>query len=169
MWLRTQGGGGNTGKCSTWEGGHRVVGAARWTGRIPAGSVSDALVSTLDFLPTIAHLAGVDLHSDRYYDGINLGPVLFDGATEAHDTLYHPNNCEGRDGDINTVRAKQYKAKVGEGFEKEWGGYDGRPGPGLTLSPSPTVVVSEQRWLRALALGPSRPRQPCSARQAFDL
>ena len=111
-WLRTQGGGGNTGKCSTWEGGHRVVGAARWPGKIPAGSVSDALTSTLDFLPTIANLAGVKLHTDRYYDGIDIGPVLFDGATEAHTTLFHPNNCEGKNGDIDTIRVRQYKAKV---------------------------------------------------------
>lgn len=69
----------------------------------------------------MARLAGVDLHTDRDYDGIDLAPVLFDGATTAHKTLYHPNNCEGIAGDIQTIRVEQYKAKVGNGRGKKVG------------------------------------------------
>ena len=55
-WLKKTGGG-NTGKASTWEGGHREVGVFRWLGHISAG-VSDVLGSTLDIVPTMTALAG---------------------------------------------------------------------------------------------------------------
>ena len=43
---------------TSWEGGHREVGVARWPGKIAAGVVSHALASTMDFAPTIVRLAG---------------------------------------------------------------------------------------------------------------
>ncbi|QDT16653.1 sulfatase family protein [Alienimonas californiensis] len=48
-------------KMSAWEGGSRVPFVARWPGRIPAGRVSDELLTTMDLLPTFASLAGAEL------------------------------------------------------------------------------------------------------------
>lgn len=56
-------------KMSAWEGGSRVPFIARWPGKIPAGGVSDEILSTMDFLPTFASLAGADLPEDRTLDG----------------------------------------------------------------------------------------------------
>ena len=84
------GGGGSTWKGTEWEGGHHVVGVASWKGMIKPGQVSRALVSSLDFLPTFASLAGVQLPSDRVYDGMDITHVLLHGATTAHETLFHP-------------------------------------------------------------------------------
>ena len=53
-----------------------------WPGHIAAGATSHALVSQLDFLPTLAALAGLPLPAGRTFDGIDLAPVLF-GATGA--------------------------------------------------------------------------------------
>jgi arylsulfatase A-like enzyme len=64
------------GKYTTMEGGHRVPAIMRWPGRIPAGQVSDQLVSALDVLPTIAAATGASLPADRKYDGHNLMPML---------------------------------------------------------------------------------------------
>ena len=75
------GGGGGTWKGTTWEGGHHVVGVAAWKGMIKPGQVSHALVSSLDFVPTFAALAGVALPSDRVYDGMDITNVLLHGAT----------------------------------------------------------------------------------------
>lgn len=84
--------------CSTeWEGGHHVVGVASWKGMIKPGQVSHALVSSLDFLPTFASLAGVSLPSDRVYDGMDITHVLLHGATTAHETLFHPHGFGGTD------------------------------------------------------------------------
>ena len=48
-------------KMTAWEGGSRVPFIARWPGRIPAGSKSDQILSTMDLLPTLANLAGAPL------------------------------------------------------------------------------------------------------------
>jgi arylsulfatase A-like enzyme len=66
----------SAGKYTTMEGGHRVPAMMRWPGRIPAGQVSDQLVSALDVLPTIAAATGVSLPTDRKYDGYDLMPLL---------------------------------------------------------------------------------------------
>jgi arylsulfatase A len=65
------------GKGTTWEGGVRVPCVARWPGRIPAGSRSDVMVSTLDLAPTIAALAGAPSLPSRFpYDGRARADVL---------------------------------------------------------------------------------------------
>jgi arylsulfatase A len=43
-------------KFGAWEGGHRVPLIARWPGRVPAGTVSDQLISQVDLLATFAAL-----------------------------------------------------------------------------------------------------------------
>ena len=81
------GGGGSSGKITSWEGGHREVGIAAWPGRIAHHTVSHALTSTMDFFPTIASLIGASLPTDRAYDGLDMAPVLFDGAKTLHPHL----------------------------------------------------------------------------------
>ncbi|WP_160168146.1 sulfatase-like hydrolase/transferase [Rhodopirellula sallentina] len=64
------------GKYNTMEGGHRVPAMIRWPQQIPAGRVSDEMVSALDILPTIARVSGVPMPTDRKYDGYDLLPLL---------------------------------------------------------------------------------------------
>ena len=45
-------------KNSNWEGAFRVPCVVRWPGKIPAGSVSNEIVSHLDWLPTFLAAAG---------------------------------------------------------------------------------------------------------------
>ena len=62
---------------SVMEGGVRTPCMVRWTGRIPAGQVSNEIVHELDFLPTIAAAAGADVvPKDRAIDGVNQLPFL---------------------------------------------------------------------------------------------
>ena len=90
-WLRFREAGGSAGllrdgKTTTWEGGIRVPGIARWTGKIPAGRVERSPVATYDIYATALALAGVDSHlvnGDRIVDGVDLSPVLF--AAEGND------------------------------------------------------------------------------------
>lgn len=116
-WLAKHASGGQSGKLSTWEGGHREPGLAVWPGHIAPNGTSHALASTLDFMPTIAALAGAALPADRVYDGVDLAPVLFgDGSASVREVLFHPNSgCEGTIGDIETVRVGRYKAKYRTG------------------------------------------------------
>lgn len=64
------------GKGSTWEGGHRVPGIFCWPGVIPAGQRILHPASTLDVLPTVFALAGVELPSGRTIDGRDIRPYL---------------------------------------------------------------------------------------------
>ena len=74
---------------SVMEGGIRTPCLVRWSGRIPAGRVSNELVHQIDFLPTIAAAVGADgtggvdiLPRDRAIDGVNLLP-FFEGKQTA--------------------------------------------------------------------------------------
>lgn len=93
-WLAMRDWGGSAGglrggKTSTFEGGHRVPALARWPGRIPGGTEARDVANMMDWLPTIAELAGVDLPSDRPIDGRSLAPVLErSGARETTPFFY---------------------------------------------------------------------------------
>ena len=50
-------------KGSKWEGGIRIPYAMRWPGTLPAGSVFDHPVSTLDIVPTAVAAAGVAVYA----------------------------------------------------------------------------------------------------------
>ncbi|MCH7945478.1 MAG: sulfatase [Armatimonadetes bacterium] len=75
------------GKGTTFEGGMREPFIAWWPGRVPAGRVSDTFVNAMDFLPTIARLAGTTEPQDRIIDGRDIAPVLF-GETEVSPHRY---------------------------------------------------------------------------------
>lgn len=62
-------------KGSTLEGGVRVPLLVRWPGRVPAGRVSNALVSTMDFVPTLTAIAGAKGPS-KQTDGVNIEGLL---------------------------------------------------------------------------------------------
>eukprot|EP00665_Eupelagonemidae_sp_cell47_P008299 gene8299-406_t len=111
VWQREYGGGGGTGKLTTWEGGHHEPAIAVWPGRIPAGATVTALSGAVDLFPTVAALAGAAVPQDRVYDGVDLSGVLFGGGAAAHATLVHPNSGEGEIGAIETVRVGRWKAK----------------------------------------------------------
>lgn len=70
------------GKGSTYEGGLRVPCIVRWPGQVPAGRVSDAVFSTLDFLPTFGKFAGYAPPTDRIIDGVDQTELLL-GKSEA--------------------------------------------------------------------------------------
>lgn len=76
------------GKGSTWEGGMRVPGIAWWPGTIPAGSVTQALATTMDLFTTSLALAGVEPPQDRILDGVNLEPVLRGRQERVRDRVF---------------------------------------------------------------------------------
>jgi arylsulfatase A-like enzyme len=65
----------DTGKGSTWEGGYRLPGIFRWPGTIAPGQVEFEVVSTLDYLPTFAALAGAEL-PEVILDGRDISPMF---------------------------------------------------------------------------------------------
>jgi arylsulfatase A len=79
------------GKGTCWEGGVRVPGIVKWPGRIPAGTSSDAMLMTIDLLPTLAKLVGAELPGHAI-DGLDVWSLLSGepGARNPHDAyLYY--------------------------------------------------------------------------------
>jgi arylsulfatase A-like enzyme len=71
----------------TSEGGQRIPALIRWPGHLPAGHVTDEIVTLMDIFPTVARLAGAQLPADRTIDGHDLWPLLTaqPDATSAYD------------------------------------------------------------------------------------
>ena len=135
-WQRANGGG-SASKTTLWEGGHRVVGLASWPSVIAPG-VSAALTSSLDFMPTLAALAGAPLPLESpsgevlHFDGIDL-TALFLSKSEAgsdansgnitqHETLFHPLSGACGSGPIGAARWGRYKAVLHSGGTPACGG-----------------------------------------------
>ena len=92
-------------KMSSWDGGCKVPFIARWPKKIAAARESNALLSTMDLLPTFAHLAGATLPTDRTLDGHNATDFLL-GSSEAsprNDYFYY-SGCL-----LTGVRVDQWK------------------------------------------------------------
>lgn len=75
-------------KGSVWEGGIRVPAIIRWSGRIPAGSVSSQVGITMDLTASILAATGTPVPPEARLEGINLLPVLEGRATENARTLF---------------------------------------------------------------------------------
>lgn len=113
-WLSKQHHGGSalplrSGKATTYEGGMRVPGIMRWPGHIPAGTVCDEVVSTIDLMPTIAQLVGADI-GENPIDGLDISPLLKDPqAPSPHRTagfFYYRNNK------VEAVRLGRWKLRM---------------------------------------------------------
>jgi len=105
--------GGSTGglrgmKGTTWEGGLRVPLIARWPGRIPPGTVNDAVAGTIDILPTLLKAAGVAAPDDRKIDGTDIWPLLTSPqAPSPHEALF---GMQGTN--LATVRSGRWRLHV---------------------------------------------------------
>jgi len=79
-------------KNSNWEGAYRVPCLVRWPGKIPAGSVSNDIVSHLDWLPTFLAMAGDDKVSEKLLQGHRVGDATFRVHLDGYNQLAHLTN-----------------------------------------------------------------------------
>ena len=97
-------------KGSTFEGGMREPTVARWPGKIPAGTVSSELMTTMDLLPTFARLAGAEIPTDRVIDGKDIWPVLAGKAQSPHEAFFYYSRSE-----LKAVRSGKWKLHLKDG------------------------------------------------------
>jgi arylsulfatase A len=102
-------------KFSTYEGGMRVPCIMRWPGHIPSNKVCSEIAATIDLLPTIAHLSGAAVPSDRIIDGNNIWPLMagLPNATTPHKHyfFYKGNN-------LQAVRSGKWKYRKDKNREE---------------------------------------------------
>jgi arylsulfatase A len=85
------------GKFDYWEGGTRVPAIIRFPNAIPAGVISNGLVSGTDWFKTFVNLGGGTIPTDRTLDGEDLWPFLTGapGAASPRSLYYHVTNSPG--------------------------------------------------------------------------
>ncbi|MEW4529335.1 sulfatase-like hydrolase/transferase [Maioricimonas sp. JC845] len=76
------------GKGRVFEGGIRVCAIVRYPPRIPAGSVSDEFLTSLELVPTLLNLAGVEPPEDVILDGFDMLPVLAGESPSERQTMF---------------------------------------------------------------------------------
>jgi arylsulfatase A len=101
------------GKQYTFEGGQRVPTLAIWPKEVEAGSVYDDMGLMMDWMPTICEIAGVEIPTDRDYDGESILNVLKgEGERVGDEFLYYDG------GMLECYRKGDWKIKLPfEGFE----------------------------------------------------
>ena len=93
------------GKYVTMEGGLRIPGIFSWPGTIPAGQVSDAMISSMDLLPLFSGLAGVELPKGVTLDGKDISALLMGKTKESpHHYYFYYNGLN-----LQAVRDEKWK------------------------------------------------------------
>jgi arylsulfatase A-like enzyme len=91
-------------KGSVDEGGVRSPLFIRWPERIQAGTEIDRVAAGIDFLPTLADLAGIPWDTNKPIDGVSLKPLLLNQADSWEDRLIY-SHWAGR----SSVRAQGWR------------------------------------------------------------
>lgn len=99
------------GKGTLYEGGIRVCACVNWPGHIPAGKVINEPLHAVDWYPTLVKLAGAPPDQKLPLDGLDIWPVLTQGAKSPHDALLL---CGTRPGQA-AIRMGDWKLLVGAG------------------------------------------------------
>jgi uncharacterized sulfatase len=104
-------------KADLYEGGVRVPLIVRWPGVVKPGTVSNEPVSTIDFLPTFAKIAGLQV-TDPTVDGVSFLPALTESGPLGRDALYwhYPHYHHQGVAPSGSIREGRYK--LIEWFEK---------------------------------------------------
>ncbi len=76
------------GKCWLYEGGIRVPLIVKWPGKLKAGSLSDRIVSGVDYYPTLLDIAGLDQKPKQHLDGISFKSNLLGQSTKQREAAY---------------------------------------------------------------------------------
>jgi arylsulfatase len=107
-------------KNTNWEGAFRVPCLIRWPGRIQAGSVSNELISGLDWVPTLVAAAGDPDIKDKLLRGHQAGSKTFKVHLDGYNQLPYLTGQQPRsarkefiyfndDGDVVALRYENWK------------------------------------------------------------
>lgn len=107
-------------KNSNWEGAYRVPAMVRWPGKIKPGSVSNTIMSHLDWFPTLLAIAGEPEIKDKLLKGFNAGKKTFKVHLDGYNFLSYLTGKESKgpresffyfsdDGDLTGLRYDNWK------------------------------------------------------------
>jgi arylsulfatase A-like enzyme len=107
-------------KNTNWEGAFRVPCLIRWPGRIQPGSISNEMISGLDWLPTLMAAAGDPDITDKLLRGYQVGSKTYKVHLDGYNQLPHLTGQQERsarkefvyfndDGDLVALRYENWK------------------------------------------------------------
>ena len=107
-------------KNSNWEGAYRVPAIVRWPGKIKAGSVSNEIVSHMDWLPTLLAMAGEPDIKEKLKEGYKADDKTFKIHLDGYNLLPYLTGQEKKsprleyfyfsdDGDLTGLRYDNWK------------------------------------------------------------
>lgn len=105
---------------TNWEGAYRVPAVIRWPEHIPAGSLNNGIVASLDWFPTFVAAAGDPNIKEELLKGYKIGRKKYKVHLDGYDILPYLTGKEeisprkgffyfSDDGDILAVRANNFK------------------------------------------------------------
>jgi arylsulfatase len=108
-------------KNSNWEGAYRVPSMVRWPGRIKAGTVSNEIISHMDWMPTLLAAAGVPDVKGTLRKGLEVGATTYKVHLDGYDLLPYLTGQQTKgprqeffyfsdDGDLTALRYDNWKA-----------------------------------------------------------
>ena len=100
------------GKATVFEGGIRVAAALRWPAKVPAGGKITTPTASIDVLPTLMQIAGVEQHGGKPLDGLGLADFLTGKGEAAQRDLYSYIGQSGEDNEQITLIEPQWKLVV---------------------------------------------------------
>ncbi|MEN8227400.1 MAG: sulfatase [Bacteroidota bacterium] len=96
-------------KGTIYEGGIREPFIVQWPGMIEAGQVSDAVVTSVDFYPTFAELAGISLPEEQEFDGESLLPVFSGQVSDPERAIFWHYPVYHHDKPASVIRKGDWK------------------------------------------------------------
>jgi len=122
-------------KNTNWEGGWRVPAMVRWPTNIEAGSVSNEIVSGMDWMPTFLAAAGQDDVKEKLLEGYKIGDNTYKVHLDGYNILPYLKGEEEKsqrkeifyfsdDGDLTAIRYNDWKLifmeQRAQGTMKTW-------------------------------------------------
>jgi len=107
-------------KNTNWEGAFRVPAMVRWPGKIKPGSVSNEIMSHLDWAPTLLAAAGMPDIKEKLLAGYKIGDVTYKVHLDGYNFVPHLTGQEAKspraeyfyfsdDGDLMNMRYDNWK------------------------------------------------------------
>jgi arylsulfatase len=107
-------------KNTGWEGAYRVPQMVRWPGKVAAGTVSNEIMSQLDWLPTLVAAAGDANVKEKLLTGLEAGGVTYKNHLDGYNFLPYLTGAQAKgprkeffyftdEGDLAAMRYENWK------------------------------------------------------------
>ena len=94
-------------KTTLYDSGIKTPFIVHWAGRVPPGSKSDSLISSIDIAPTFLRLAS--LSNPTIFEGRSFLPILRNPKLSHRDYIFAERNWHDYEDRVRAVRNKKYK------------------------------------------------------------